>query len=84
MKYDNASHYTLSTGRKFYAFWGLLSPFPESGIPKEGDIAYGLDSLAHVDDSYINYSGHNNGFTDEERQEIAEYMIGQWKEWAKK
>lgn len=72
MTFDNDNgHVTLSSGRRFYAYSGMLS------IAVDGDddwIGYGHDGVfqERIDEE---------PFSADERKEIAEHMIARWKKW---
>ncbi len=73
----NGDIYTLDTGRTFYANRGILGLSPELGAYQ------GYDGNLYLNWSRENvelYAG-SEGFTPEERIEIAEEMITRWEAW---
>ncbi len=79
MKWDDADdHYTLSTGRKFYANNGILGLGPEL----DDLLSEGYDGTVWEDDE--RRDPDYKTFTKAERREIAAAMIDRWKRWAKR
>jgi hypothetical protein len=85
------SGYLLSTGRRFYANRGLLSP--GEGASDGGRLFYGYDGEAGITlpepadwttltAAEIDQRDLDSRFTADERREIAEYMIARWRYWA--
>lgn len=82
MKFNNkGSRYTLSTGKSFYAYSGILGLCmdyefidPNDQIRQKIQLVYGYDGLVNDIDP--------DQFTLEERKEIAEEMIHRWQIWA--
>jgi hypothetical protein len=78
MTYER-DHYTLSTGRRFYANGGILGLSPESGVLCEGydgnieTLGTFLD-VAETDDDRRDLSA----WTADERAEVADEMIRRW------
>lgn len=73
MKFDESTqHYTLSTGRTFYAYSGHLNPADEGGL------VYGSDGGVRLVDA----EGDDLPLTPEERKEVAAHMIARWLAWA--
>lgn len=73
--YEKEQEFVLSTGKKIYANAGILGLSAET---KESSLFQGYDSI--YDTSNEEECSFN--LTQEERKEIAEYMIDLWKEWA--
>jgi dUTPase len=69
------SYFTLASGRRFYANAGIL------GIDSDGYLTEGYDG--NVENTMMG-DLDDHPFTAEERQEIGEYMVARWKEWAAK
>lgn len=68
----STSEYELSTGRKFYANNGLIS------ISYTGEIAEGYDGDIRLEGSYYDGVNLSQAWTDAEKVELANYMIGLW------
>jgi hypothetical protein len=68
VKRTDQDHYELSTGRRFYANNGVIGLSSDSPDLYEG---------------YDGWVGEMEGnLTDDEKHEVAEFMIGVWQNWA--
>jgi len=63
--------FVLSTGREIAANRWIL------GVEDDGSISEGYDGHVFVNSPHAEYEP----FTDIERWEIADYMIGRWTDW---
>ena len=78
---EDEDHYVLSSGRRFYAYSGVLGVY--ASFNGELQLVYGHDGevrLAAVYDSRSVRTG--DAFVPEERREIADEMIARWMKWA--
>jgi hypothetical protein len=74
---EQSGRFVLSSGRWFYASSvNLLGPVISSGSPR---LVEGYD--AHVSGAYSSDDGDPSDFTPFEQAEIADYMIGLWRQW---
>ena len=67
----NGDHWTLSSGRRFYANGGIV------GIAADGEASTGYDGGMELEGDWP-----PPPFTAEERQEIAAHAISLWTKWA--
>lgn len=67
MKRADDTHYELSTGRKLYAYDGVIGLSP------------GKQELFEGWDGWLGETGGR--LTDAEKREIAEFMIAEWRRW---
>lgn len=72
-------HYSLSSGREFYACRGII------GLDPDGPYVYeGSDGELHDEadnfhaDHYGTAPDHDDRWTPEERRELADFMIAAW------
>lgn len=70
MTHNDHDHFTLSTGRKFYANNGIIGLSPHNNGVSEG-----YDGAVYVDED------EGEGWTTAERHELADYMISLWQQW---
>jgi len=66
--------YRLTSGREFYACLGVLGLLYDESAASNYRLVYGFDGHADIDD--------DKPLTPEERREIAEYAITEWREFA--
>lgn len=80
MKRLARDHYELSTGRQFYANRGLIG-LAQNGSDDEGatpsgfTVSYGYDGYVDLDP----FDEDERAWTVDERRELAEFMIAQWR-----
>ena len=70
---ESTNRYTLSSGRRVYAYGNMLA------IDPEGRLVYGHDGI--VDVNRCEDGGDALPLTREERVEIANMMIERWLKW---
>jgi hypothetical protein len=84
MKRDGDHYYLLSTGRRFFAPRGLLSPGP---CPEVVDTAMGeinevvADATKEETDEELQARRREAQFTAAELHEIAAFMVEKWQAW---
>jgi hypothetical protein len=80
---DDEQHFTLSTGRRFYAYGAILGLGPQPlGDDARLRITYGHDGEIEYDHARYGSVTDDEYFTREERQEIAAFMVELWQRWA--
>lgn len=73
--------FRLSTGKEFYANRNILGLGPVGEYESRLSLTFGYDGGVSEDQEPNEYA-ENKPFTPEERNEVAEYMIALWREWA--
>lgn len=74
MRYLGEDRYSMNNGKEFYANCGIIGLSPKE---------------CHYENDWYIHEGYDGGifesreFTKEERKEISDFMINQWREWSK-